>query len=424
MAEQSQMMNKKIAREQLANWRMMMALRPDDAEVIQNCASCLFTVGENEEAMKLYPTAYDINHSSAAIAMNYGMVLKDLGRFAESASIVEHAYQMDPDYFYLRLGWAESLLRNGNWRDAWPLYDEARPMTKQGARNMLSLPNEVELWTGGPLKAPENKLLVIGEGGTGDRITYSRWLPELDKLGIQWTYFPDANPPIPGLQSLMERVPWLAGKVSKMGDKYEASHWTTVFSLPAAFEAIPTKIPKFPQFFLPDPEIKKRYSITKPDDRPVYGLIWGANELFEGGMKFRSLLESQAMRLVLSTTDKCHWVNCWMGDAHGNNSKLGQPVLNPKFENWEETAALLSNMDGIVSTDNGAGWLAQALGLPVSILLSGNSDWKFLRGTEKCYWSDRARLFRNDTQGFENAVTKCINAIRNGEGVGRAVLSS
>ena len=131
---------------------------------------------------------------------------------------------------------------------------------------MLSLPNEVELWTGGPLKAPENKLLVIGEGGTGDRITYSRWLPELDKLGIQWTYFPDANPPIPGLQSLMERVPWLAGKVSKMGDKYEASHWTTVFSLPAAFEAIPTKIPKFPQFFLPDPEIKKRYTINKPDD--------------------------------------------------------------------------------------------------------------------------------------------------------------
>jgi hypothetical protein len=68
---------------------------------------------------------------------------------------------------------------------------------------------------------------------------------------------------------------------------------------------------------------------------------------------------------------------------------LGAPVLNPKFENWEETAALLANMDGIVSTDNGACWLAQALGLPVSILLSGNSDWKFLRGTDKSYWSDR-----------------------------------
>jgi hypothetical protein len=296
-------------------------------------------------------------------------------------------------------------------------------MTKQGARNMLSLSDEVQLWSGEPLTAPENKLLVIGEGGTGDRITYSRWLPELDKLGIEWNYFPDAAPPIPGLQGLFERVPWLQGKVKKFGDGYEASHWTTVFSLPAALQAVPTKIPQYPQWFLPDPELKKRYTIQKPDDKPIYGLIWGANELFEGGMKFRSLLESQAMRLILSTTDMCHWVNCWMGDAHGNNSKLGQPVLNPKFENWEETAALLSNMDAVVTTDNGAGWLAQALGLPCSILLSGNSDWKFLRGTDKSYWSNSARLFRNDGQGFENAVDKLILAIRNGEGIGRPVPS-
>jgi ADP-heptose:LPS heptosyltransferase len=70
-----------------------------------------------------------------------------------------------------------------------------------------------------------------------------------------------------------------------------------------------------------------------------------------------------------------------------------QPVLNPKFENWEETAALLANMDGIVSTDNGAGWLAQALGLPTSLLLSGNSDWKYLRGTDKSYGTQKPDSF-------------------------------
>ena len=419
MPEQGVMMTKQLAKDQLPQWRNMLALRPDDPEAIQNLASCLFTLGETDEAMRLYPQAFLMNTSSASIAMNYGMVLKDVGKFAESAKVVLHAYTLDADFFYLRLGWAESLLRNGNWRDAWPLYDEARPSTKQGARNMLCLPDEVQLWDGQKLTAPENKLIVIGEGGTGDRITYSRWLPELDKLGIEWTYFPDAMPNIPGLYSLFERVPWLKGKLTKFGDRYEASHWTTVFSLPAAVEAIPTTIPKYPEFFVPDPELKKRYEMKANDGLPIYGLIWGANELFEGGMKFRSLLESQAMRLVMCTADKCHWVNCWLGDAHGTNSKLGSPVVNPKFENWEETAALLANMDGIVSTDNGACWLAQALGLPVSILLSGNSDWKFLRGTEKCYWSDRARLFRNEGQGFEQAVDKAIAAIRNGEGVGR-----
>jgi hypothetical protein len=439
MGDSSTMMTKKLARDQVGHWRTQMTQRPEDPEVIQNLASCLFTLGENDESLSLYEKSFEkamlVSSCSsstdvrvvnpAPIAMNYGMVLKDLGRFAESAEMVHRAFLHDPDFFYLKLGWTESLLRNGNWRDAWPLYDEARPMTKNGAHNLLGLPEEVELWKGEPLTAPENKLLVIGEGGTGDRITYSRWLPELDKHGIEWTYFPDSSPPIPGLQGLFERIPWLNGKLKKFGDGYECSHWTTVFSLPAAFNAIPTTIPKFPSFFLPDPELKEKYKIGKPDSKPVYGLIWGANELFEGGMKFRSLLESQAMRLVISTADMCHWVNCWAGDAHGTNFKLGFPVLNPKFENWEETAALLSNMDGIVSTDNGAGWLAQALGLPVSLLLSSNVDWKFLRHTNKSYWHERTRLFRNDgpngkpEQGFERSVDKCILAIRNGEGVGR-----
>src|ERR1700677_4912823 len=115
MPEQGQMMNKKLAREQLAAWRNMLALRPDDSEVMQNVASCLFTLGDNDEALKLYPVAYEMNRNSAAIAMNYGMVLKDLGKFSESANVVFHAYNLDPDYFYLRLGCAESLLRNGNW---------------------------------------------------------------------------------------------------------------------------------------------------------------------------------------------------------------------------------------------------------------------------------------------------------------------
>jgi hypothetical protein len=182
--------------------------------------------------------------------MNYGMVLKEMSRFSESAQIVHHAFTMDMDFFYLRLGWAESLLRNGNWRDAWPIYDGARPGTKEGARNMWQIPNDVPMWTGQKLEVPNNHLIVLGEGGTGDRITYSRWLPLLDKLNIEWRYVPDSQPPIPGLQALFERVPWLKGKLAT-GSPWEYQHWTTVFSLPAAFDAIPTKIPSFPSCLLP-----------------------------------------------------------------------------------------------------------------------------------------------------------------------------
>ena len=420
MNEQGQMMTKQIAREQLQLWRNMMHLRPDDTDVMQNVASCLFTLGDSDESVKLYESAYALNTGSSGIAMNYGMVLKDMAKFGRSGEVVHHAFSIDPDFFYLRLGWAESLLRNGNWRDAWPLYQEARPATKQGARNTYQIPDGVPEWQGEALIAPNNRLIVLGEGGTGDRITYSRWLPELTKRGIQWVYAPDNIPPIPGALPLFCRVPWLKDRVPT-SQPFEYTHWTTVFSLPACFDAIPTAIPEYPSWFLPNPDLVGRYRFKFDDGKPVYGLIWGANELFEGGMKFRSIKDSQIMRLVLETRDLCHWINCWAGDAHGNEYALGKPVINPIFTTWDETAALLSNMDAVVTTDNGAGWLAQALGKPTSLLLSGNSDWKFLRGTAKSYWHKRTRLFRNDGQGFDNAIDKLIAAIQNGEGVGRCV---
>lgn len=421
--DQTAMVTKSLARQQLPYWKQLLDLRPDSCEVMQNVASCMFGSGEVLEAHELYRVVDTWDHKNPAMAMNYGMVLKDMGLFSQSAEIVQHAWLGDLDNWYLRLGYAESLLRNGNWRDAWPLYDEARPSTKEGSRNMYGVPNSVKLWTGQPLKPPNNRLCVLGEGGTGDRITYSRWLPELDKLGIDWCYFADPIPPIPGLHSLLERVPWLTNKIRKPGDKFNASHWTTVFSLPAAFDAVPTQIPEYPTWFRADRELKQKYAMKGTDNKPIVGLIWGANELFEGGMKFRSLLESQAMRLVMSTADMVNWVNCWQGDSHGTPSVLGHPVFNPKFENWEETAALLANMDAVVTTDNGAGWLAQALGKPTGLLLSGNSDWKFLRGIAKSYWHKRTRIFRNEGRGFENAIDKLIAAIRNGEGIGHCVPS-
>ena len=61
MPEQQQPMTKQLAREQLNGWRAMMQLRPEDSEAIQNCAACLFTLGESAEAMQLYVRAYEMN---------------------------------------------------------------------------------------------------------------------------------------------------------------------------------------------------------------------------------------------------------------------------------------------------------------------------------------------------------------------------
>jgi len=90
------------------------------------------------------------------------------------------------------------------------------------------LPQNVQEWMGE--KLPEGHvLLVINEGGTGDRISYARWLPELTKLGINWRFYPYGE-----LFPFFERI-FLGEKLVADGQDMQPNptHWCTTFSLPA-----------------------------------------------------------------------------------------------------------------------------------------------------------------------------------------------
>ena len=331
--------------------------------------------------------------------MNLGLIYKELGRHPESIRCIEQAYWMNPTDNYIRLGYAEGLLKAGFWKQAWPLYAHARP-TQQGAHDDLSLPPEVQEWQAGSL--PQGaKVIIINEGGTGDRISYARFLPELTRRGVDWVFYPYDE-----LFPFFERI-FPRERLIKDGDAIVATHWTTTFSLPAVLDVGPNEIPN-PLPITALPEKIAKYKPNRGDNLPVVGLCWSAAEMFQGGRKVRSMSEGQAMRLVCSILDKAHIVNLQYG------VKMPAPVVNLKIENWEDTAGLLANLDGVITVDTGLMHLAGAMRKPMATILSGNSCWKFLnRKKDNCPWYPSARLFRNDGAGFEQAIDKLILAIRN-----------
>ena len=178
--------------------------------------------------------------------------------------------------------------------------------------------------------------------------------------------------------------------------------------VPAKMDIIPSQIPA-PVPITADPEALKRFTLRRGDKWPVIGLCYSAAELFQGERKVRSMSEGQAMRLITSTADRVNWVNLQF------NKPMPFPVSNIPFGTWEDTAALIHNLDAVVSVDTGVMHLAASMGKPTAILLSGNSCWKFMRDTNKCHWYPSARIFKNPDFGFETALSNLIMAIRNGE---------
>ena len=366
--------------------------------LLADLGACYFTIGEPEKALPLLQLAWDKN-KNASIGMNLGLILKDLGRHSESFHVIEQAYWLEPENFYIRLGYGEALLRAGFWAQAWTIYDNARP-TQAGAAMDLRLPQAVKEWNGGPL--PEgHRLFVINEGGVGDRLSYARWLPELTKRGINWKFYPYSQ-----LFSFFTRV-FPRDLLSADGDEINPTHWCTTFSLPAKLNITPSQIPPPLPLTAMQANID-RYRLNVSDGYPVVGLCYAAAELFQGDRKVRSLSEGQAMRLVTQTMGKVHWVSLQYGKT------MPYPVQTLPLGTWEETAGLIHNLDAVVTCDTGVMHLAGAMGKKMSVLLSGNSCWKFLAHGKKLPLYPSAKFYRNDKHGFEHALDELILDISNG----------
>jgi tetratricopeptide (TPR) repeat protein len=394
-----QVMEKGHALARIPELEQVAKLRPTSL-LLADLAACYFTLDQPERARPLAEAAWAKNKNSA-IGMNLALIYKDLGLHDESFHVIEEAYWLNPDDFYIRLGYGEALLKAGHWQRAWDVYDNARP-TQAGAALDLRLPRTVREWDGGEL--PEgHSLLVINEGGSGDRLSYARWLPELTKRGINWRFYPyDA------LYSFFERIIPVE-KLIKDGQQIvpDPTHWVTTFALPAKLKASPTTIPP-PLSFTASEEAIAKYKMSHPDGLPIVGICYEAAEKFQGDRKVRSLTEGQAMRLVCMTGDKVHWVNLQ------HEKIMPYPVTNIPFQSWEDTAGLIKNLDAVVSVDTGVMHLAGGLNAPMAVLLSGNSCWKFLRKGSKLPLYPSATFYRNEGRGFEQAITDLVAAIRAG----------
>ena len=425
---------------------MRVAPRPD---LCAQLGGCYLMLGKPEAAAKLYELAFE-SLKIPEVAMSYATVLRDLGRHAEAGRIGEYAYWLAPEVSYARLLHSESLLRAGLWREAWMIYDISRA-TKMGERLRLNLPGKCRQWDGQVL--PEDEFLfVLMEGGAGDRINYARWLTKLEERVNLWKVF--CYEPQAGLFTRWlgrERVVLDGDKLPEM-DVEARCWWTTVFALPANFEAGPGDVPQwggddfrfeisdlkkeFPDSYTrlawqghswlrASDEAVEKYKFNRPaDGLPMIGLCWEAAEASPindpNAPKTRSLSDAQAMRIVVQTADKVHWIGVQGNGAGYSIAKpLGWPMQTVEFETWEDTAGLLANLDAVLTVDTGTLHLAGAMGRPMGILLGANSDWKFLE-KGKCPFYRTAKLYRNgprlagigDGGRFENAVTAAINAIR------------
>ena len=100
------------------------------------------------------------------------------------------------------------------------------------------------------------------------------------------------------------------------------------------------------------------------------------------------------------------------GDAEilRNNRQITH--LGQEIETFSETAAMISSMDLVISSDTAVAHLAGSLGKPIWILLQFVPDWRWLLDREDSPWYPTARLFRqDDTREWDNVIGRVRAAL-------------
>ena len=82
----------------------------------------------------------------------------------------------------------------------------------------------------------------------------------------------------------------------------------------------------------------------------------------------------------------------WLSDHNVHN-------LEPELPGYARTAALVEQLDFVITVDTAICHLAAALGVPVAIMLSADPDWRWLKEGENSPWYPSATLLRQTEPG-------------------------
>jgi len=434
-------------REGVRYLRESLDLNPRSYEALNNLGAALRNLGEFSESLKYLGAAINANPSDAGAWLNKGVTFDSMGDFVAALDCYDQALRISPSYLeaicnkanalqsmrrvdeaetlYLRVielspgdadahyNYSHLCLLNGNFQSGWEKF-EARWHSVDAP---AYLPGAIPL-----LSATQNlrgkKVLVWAEQGLGDTIQFCRYIALLSKHGAQVTLLVQS--------ALAELLKDLDG-VERLEIDYpknlsEFDFQIPLMSLPLLFKTDLTNIPVNIPYILPNSD-KVEYwrSQIAAKDRLKVGIVWS------GGFRkdSPSLWSVNGRRnipflemAVLQDVEGVDFYSLQKGEPAESEFLEEGPKLwtqanlinvAPKLKDFSDTAALIENLDLVITVDTSTAHLAAAMGKPVWILNRFDACWRWLRDRSDSPWYPSVQLYRQVNSGnWSELMTRVV----------------
>ena len=384
--------------------RAALRVDPGYGAAWSNLGLALHGQQRHDEAIDAYCTALRINAGDVNACSNLGVALSEQWRMAESLYIHDLAVQLAPDNAEVRTNRAIALLSAGDLAQGFAEFEwrwHTPSMQPHGIAGAL--------WQGEALRG--RTILVHDEGGFGDTLQFVRYVPQLLALGAQVILRVQG----PLARLLRRSLP--GAQVLTLVDALPQYDWhcpmvSLAHRLGTTLDTIPGQTP----YLVPDAaavaDWHRRLEALRPGLK--IGLVW-AGAARPGTPMVDAMDRRRSMRLAalapLARVPGVQFISLQLdGSAEAAAAPCGMTLFDPMpaMTDFDDTAAVVANLDLVIAVDTAVAHLAGGLGRPVWLLSRYDACWRWLAGRQDSPWYPSLRFYRQPKPGDWDSVIAAV----------------
>lgn len=374
-------------------YRETLRLYPDYAKGHSNLGNALRQLGQVDQAAASCRRALEIEPDNPEALNNLAAAILDQGHIEEALAAFDAAIHLRPEYAEAHMNRAMAWLLAGDYERGWPEY-EWRWRSKSFVPRRFT---QAE-WDG---EDPAGRtILVHTEQGLGDTLHFMRYLPRLAKRGARVLFECPA-----ALHRLLAGFPGIESlhKTDEAPPSFDVH--VPLLSLPHRLGLLnPMEASQVP-YLVPDAALRNqwRQELASLSGRKI-GINWQGNPQHPKDhqrsfplREFAPLLDIPGVQLV--SLQKGFGIEQLAELPQAERIVNLGARLDETSGAFMDTAAVVKELDLVITSDTALAHLAGAVGANVWVVLSTTPDWRWRLTGETTPWYPTMRLFRQTSMG-------------------------
>ncbi len=386
------------------------AIKVDPKHIITlfDLAYLYTSIEKYEDAITWYKKLLAIAPDTVDATCNLAHVLRYHGRHHESIPYYQQILAKRPDFSHGHYGLAESYLILGDFERGLPEF-EWRWKRSEDVRKFNN-----KLWDGSPIQG--KTILLRAEYGQGDSLQFIRYAKQLKEMGATVIFEAQHS-----LVQLLSLCPYIDKIIPVLEDPCQLPAFDVqlpIMSLPHRFKTSLTTIPADIPYLNAKPELVAYWKEKIQNDKNFkIGICWEGSPYYE---QFKSAVSKKAVPASLFVPlTQILGVSIYSLQKMNGLEQLQSLPANAQITQFGDsfdidhgrfmdTAALIENLDLVITVDTSVAHLAGALGKPVWVLLPLVSDWRWMLNRTDSPWYPTMRLYRQSVAGDWQHVMQAI----------------